>query len=572
MLRIHTLLAAISLASTLAAQSLTGRVVDANNVPVAGATVYCNLSATIQANTDALGNFTIPTSTGIRNQRYDVAVNPRSPVMAPLEYGRVTVSGATNMGTIQLARGVQITARLVGPTGAPLVGANLNAYDSAGLKLYTPNDGTDVNGNAQIVVPLIPITFRAMPPVGTTLVPFQENLVMSAARAYGTITLRQGQAITGSIVRAGATPLPIGSCEIIATNVLTGEQVFLANKLSNTLGAFNILLPFGLYNLELLPAAASPYAARVLYGIPVIDYNYSLGLVPLSPGVALSGTVRGPTGLAVAGADIDVFDALGHKLYTPNDNTSATGTFSVIVPSGGTYTVTADPLVPNNLVGARSAAFPVTVATNIGFLTVPAGVPATITVHDAFGNPVPGAQATVRDATTGVVHLIPGNMAGADGVIRAVVPQGNLDIRIKAPQGSVSAPVTLPPSVVAAPLVTTVQLPLKTMSTQTRGLGILTVANGGEIYLEWTVANQTALLQSFTVEAVVTHASGAETPWVPRIPLDMPGPIGITLLFWIATPPVAAGELGFLQKFTVRLREASTGALFDEAYVYYVPQ
>ena len=572
MLRIPIFLAAISLASTLAAQSLTGRIVDANNVPVVGATVYCDLSATIQANTDALGNFTIPTSTGIRNQRYDVFVNPRSPIIAPVEYGRVNVSGATNIGTVQLAVGTQITATLVGPTGAPLVGANLSAFDTAGVKLYTPNDGTDVNGNAQIVVPYGAMIFRAMPPVGTTLVPYQENIVMSGPRAYGTITMRQGYALTGSIVRAGATPLPIGNCEIVATNMLTGEEVFLATKLSNTLGAFNILLPFGLYQLDLMPANGSPYAARQVFGIPVIDYSYSLGLVTMKPGVALTGTVRGPTGLAVAGADIDVLDALGHKMFTPNDNTTATGTFSVIVPTGGTYSVNVDPLVASNLIGAKSATVPVNAATNIGILSVGAGVPATITVTDAFGNPVAGAQASVRDVATGLEYTIPGNSAGADGVIRAVVPQGNLDIRVKAPQGSASAPVVLPPSLVAGPLVTTAQLPLKTMCTNTRGLGILTVANGGDIFLEWTVTNQTALLQNFTVEAVVSHASGAETAWVPQIPLEMPGPIAITLSFWIATPPVAATELGFLQKFMVRLRNAATGELFDESYVYYVPQ
>lgn len=571
MIRTPLLLAAIGLASSLAAQTLTGRIVDPNNVPVAGATVYCNLSATIQANTDALGNFTITSATGLRNQRYDVQVNPRSAVIAPKEIARVTVSGVTNLGTITLSPGAQITMHMVGPTGAPLLGGNLSAYDTAGLKLYTPNDGTDVNGNAQIVVPYMPISFLALPPVGTTLVPYQENLTVTGARAYGTMTMRQGWSITGSIVRSGATPLPIANCEIIATNALNGEVVYLANKRTNTLGAFNLLLPFGLYDLELLPAVGSPYAARQRFGVPVIDYNYSLGLVPLDPGVALSGTVRGPTGLAVVGADIDVITANGHKLYTPNDNTSATGTFSVIVPTGGTYTVDVDPVPANNLSGVSSAPIAVSAAANVGILTAPAGVPATITVVDAVGAPVARAQLSARNATTGVSYIIPGNFAGADGVIHAVLPQGNLDLRIKAPQGSLSAPVVMPPAVVAGPLVTTVQLPNKVMFTNTVGLGALSVPNGGEIYLEWTIGNLTPQLQSFTVEAVVALPSGVDIPWVPAIPLEMPGPFSIMLPFWIATPPVAATELKFLQKFLVRIRDAATTELLDEAYVYYVP-
>jgi hypothetical protein len=384
--------------------------------------------------------------------------------------------------------------------------------------------------------------------------------------------MRQGYALTGSIVRSGATPLPISNCEILATNMLTGESMFLANKRTNTLGAFNILLPFGLYQLELLPALGAPYAAREVFGIPVIDYSSSLGLVPMDPGVALSGTVRGPTGLAVAGADIDIYTAHGHKVYTPNDNTTPTGTFSVMVPTGGSYMVCVDPLVTNNLIGTMTAPVAVPAATNVGVITVASGVPATITVLDVFGGPAAKAQMSVRNATTGVEYVVPGNSAGADGVIHAVVPQGNLDIRVKAQQGSFSAPVVMPPSIVAGPLVTTVQLQPKTMSTNTQGLGILTVPNGGEIFLQWTITNLMPQVQTFTVEASVPLPSGVEVPWVPAIPLDMPGPLGITLQFWIATPPVPASELKFLQKLMVRIRDAATTQLLDESYVYFVPQ
>lgn len=572
MSRIPLLVAALGLASSISAQTLTGRVVGPTGTPIAGATVYCNLSATVQANTDALGNFTIASTTGLRNQRYDVQVNPRLATVAPLEIPRVQVNGVTNLGTIQLAVGAQLTATMVGPTGLPLFGANLSAYDSAGLKLYTPNDGTDVNGNAQIVVPLQPINFRAMPPVGSGLVPYQEDFTVTAARAFGTLTMRQGYALTGSIVRSGTTPLPIANCEIVATNLLTGENVFLASKLTNTLGAFNILLPFGLYRLDLLPANGSPYAARQVFGIPVIDYSYSLGLLRLDPGVALSGTVRNSLGVAVAGADIDVYTTNGHKLFTPNDNTTATGTFSVLVPAGGSYSVEVDPLVTSNLIGGKSGVVAAPAAVNVGIITLASGVPATITVTDALGLPIDKAQLSVTDAVSGADFIIPGNQAGVDGVIHAVVPQGNMVMRVKAPQASPSAPITLPAALVSAPLVTSVQLQPKVMCTNTRGLGILSVPNGGDIYLEWTIANQTALMQSFTVEAVVALPSGVDVPWVPPIPLDMPGPLGITLAFWLATPPLAATELGYLQKFTVRIRDAATTQLLDEAYVYYVAQ
>ncbi len=164
MRRLSVIAAALALTLPAFAQtsSLSGRLVDANNAPVVGATVYCDV--TLRANTDALGNFTV---TGLRNQRYDVQINPRSPVLAPQEF-RHQVSGAANLGTIVLQPGYLVSATLVDPAGVGLLSANLSAYLPDGTKLYTPNDGTDATGFADIVVPLGPITFRAMPPVGTT--------------------------------------------------------------------------------------------------------------------------------------------------------------------------------------------------------------------------------------------------------------------------------------------------------------------------------------------------------------------------------------------------------------------
>ncbi|MEQ1634827.1 MAG: hypothetical protein ABL997_20775, partial [Planctomycetota bacterium] len=423
---------------------------------------------------------------------------------------------------------------------------------------------------------ITPINLRVLPPVGSTLVPIYEELspVLNTTIAMGTQTMLQGWSITGSVVRSGTTPLPVFNAELITTNALTGEVVFQQNKRTNTLGAFNLLLPFGLYDIEVVPAVGSPYAARVIYGNFVIDYPRSLGLVTLDPGVAMSGTVTSPTGV-VAGADIDIYTASGHKLYTPNDNTGLTGFFSVLVPAGGTYSVRVDPPVARNLVGAKTNPVLVNLATSVGVINLVPGLPASVTVVDAFGAPVPFATAKISDTLTGFEFVVPGNTADATGVIHAVIPPGTLDLTIQAPQGTASAPLTFTGIPVSVPFAATVPLPQKTMRTLVTGLGgsgTMTVPNGGTIYIDWTIANQTALLQSFTIEAVVALPSGVDVPWIPQIPLDMPGPLALTLPFWLPVPPLPTNELGFLQKFTIRIRDAATLALLDESYVYYVAQ
>lgn len=570
MKKLSCLAAALLLTVTAAAQSLSGRVVDPNGVGIHLATVFLDDNGVLPVDTDVNGNFTIP---GLRNnRRYTVSVDPHNDFIAAREFD-VTVVGALNLGNVATFPGTHVTVRLVGPTGVGLVGANLNAYDSAGVKLLTPHDGTDALGNANITIPLGNITFRAMPPAGSNLVPIQMQLSSSASTtiALGTQTMRQGYAVTGSVVRSGTTPLPVANCDIITTNALTGEVVFQANNRTNTLGAFNLLLPFGLYDFRLEPAVGSPYAPRQMYGVFVIDYPRNLGLVTLNPGVSLSGSVVGPSG-AVAGADIDVLDALGHKLYTNNDNTGATGFFSVIVPTGGTYTVVVDPPVAYNLVGKKSAPVLVNAASSVGVMSLQTGYPANVNVVDFLGNPVPGALAKVRDAVTNEEYVIPGNIADAQGVLHSVLPAANVNITVQAPQGTTHAPFHLGPTLIAAPFNATLPLPEKTIWTNLTGLGVLTIPNGSNLQLAWTIGNTTTQLLPFTLEAVVPLDSGAEVPWIPAIPLDFPGPFALTLFVDVPMPPLATGELNHVQKFLIRLRDPATQQILDEAYVRYVPQ
>ena len=561
------------LTASLAAQTstLSGRVVDWNNVPILNASVITS-NGGLPAATDVNGNFTI---TGLRNRVYTIQIDPRGDFLAPAEFD-ITVTGATNLGTRVIQPGVPITVQVVGPTGAPLLGANLSAFLPDGTKLFTPHDGSDVLGNAKVSVPITPINFRVLPPVGSTLVPIYEDMspVVGTTIAMGTRSMRQGWSITGSVVRSGVSPLPVANAELIATSQLTGEVIFLANKRTNTLGAFNLLLPFGLYTIDIVPALGSPYAARQMFGVFVTDYPRNLGLVTCAPGVLLSGTVTSPTGaVSAADIDIDIYTANGHKLFTPNDNTSVAGVFSVVVPTGGTYSVRVDPPVARSLCGIRTNPVVVNAATNVGAINLVPGVAATVAVVDAFGTPIPGATAKVRDSATNFEFVVPGNTADAAGVIHAVVPIGTLDLTIQAPQGATSAPLVLNGIPVSAPFAGTVPLPQKTLRTHVTGLagsGILSVSNGGDIYIDWAIANQTALLQSFTVEVVVELPSGVDVPFIPQIPLEMPGPLALTLPFWVPTPLLPANELGFLQKFMLRLRDAATLQLLDESYVYYV--
>lgn len=245
-----SLLVVLAAAAPAVAQSLSGTIVDSNNVPVGNVAVILSNGAPL-GTTDLAGNFTIP---GLRNRTYTVQIDPHDNFLAPQQFD-FTVNGASSLGVLTLGPAAPISATFVGPTGAGLLGVNMNAYLLDGTKLFTPHDGSDALGNVVIAVPLnTPVRVRGVPPVGSSLVPFEQVMTVTAPVALGTLAMEQGYAVTGSIVG----PLPIGGCELQTFNMLTGQPVLQLNKLSaNVTGAFNLLLPFGVHQIDIVHRSAT---------------------------------------------------------------------------------------------------------------------------------------------------------------------------------------------------------------------------------------------------------------------------------------------------------------------------
>ncbi len=554
------------LSSLAAAQSLTGTLVDTLGSPVVGAAIQLSGTA-FAAVSDAAGQFTI---LGLLNRSYTVQIDPLGNAVAPAEFSRV-VSGATNLGNYVLQPGAIVTATFSDPFGVPLSQVNCNVYLPDGTKLYTPRDITDVAGSVSFNVPQTPVTLEALPPTGSTLYPWRLDVTATGPLALGTIAFRQGYTITGTVARAGTTPLPVANCEVIVTDQLTNELMVLQSNRTNSLGAFTAHLPYGLYLVELVPAVGSAYAAKQLYGVPVINQSLSMGIIGLPLAVALSGTFSGPAG-PVVGADVDIYDGQGHKLFTPRDNTLATGAFSIMVPAGGTYTVRVDPPVASGIVGYRSAPVAAPVATSIGTVLLLQGISVVLDLFDSTGAPLVGAVMSLVDPVTQQEVVVPGNSTDAAGRMTAVVPFGLFDVTLRPKQGSRAASFSVPGVPFVSPFAVALPLLDRPVSTSLAGLSILGVPNGGEILIDWAFENRVPAVMSTTIEAVVALDSGVDVPWIPQLPIDLPPSIGFGLQLWLPTPPLPAAELGFLQKFTIRLRDAASQQLLDESYIYYQPR
>src|SRR5580765_2588462 len=208
------------LAAGTAAQSLSGHVQTSNGTPIQGIQVSLSNGGG-GGSTDASGNFTVA---GLQNRTY-ATVDFMSPSgsFAAVELVNVRVNGPTSAGTIVMQPGATVTGTVLAPPGFTAVGGNMNVYDNAGLKRFTPNDAIGPGSTFSIVVPLGWNRVRAVPPVGSGLMPFDWTLPsVTGPVNVGTVTLQRGYPFTATVLDK-ISGVPIAGVKFTATNQLTGQ-------------------------------------------------------------------------------------------------------------------------------------------------------------------------------------------------------------------------------------------------------------------------------------------------------------------------------------------------------------
>src|SRR5262249_58457435 len=128
------------------------------------------------------------------------------------------VNGATSLGNVVMQPGATVSGTVLAPPGFTVVGGNMNVYDAAGVKRFTPNDAIGPGGVFSIVVPLGFNRVRAVPPVGGGLMPFDWTLTnVTGPVNLGTVTLARGFPFSTTVVDA-VTNLPAFAVNFLATN------------------------------------------------------------------------------------------------------------------------------------------------------------------------------------------------------------------------------------------------------------------------------------------------------------------------------------------------------------------
>ena len=330
------LLLALASPSPLFADLIVGRVVDASGNGVPGVdidvTTQSGSDPTIfNDGTDANGFFSTTVPAGL----FDVSFRPPAPPAStalPALLTDVLVFGTTDLGVITLPAGVSIAGQLLDEAGLPVPNVTVDVVDRAtGAKVPANQNRSDLFGLFLVTSP--PSSIFLELGTGTapgSLVSQRIPLTPTAALDLGTITLQTGYPLSGSITTQAG--LPVAGLDLDVFDNATGLKLFTPHDNTDALGAFSILLPPGVYDLEICPPFSTLLVARDFEGL-LFTGPLSLGVVPLENGAILSGTERDVAGTPLPTMDVDVTrTATQLSVVTCGDDTDASGVYSVIVP------------------------------------------------------------------------------------------------------------------------------------------------------------------------------------------------------------------------------------------------
>src|SRR5262245_41353681 len=260
-------LALVSTAHPSHADTITGRVVDANGVGVPGVDIDVkNLGSggdplITNDGTNLSGFFTTTLPAGV----YEVFFKPPPPPVSSLLTNSVTnvvVVGTKDMGVITLATGVVMSGRVIDSSGIPVANLSVDVTDVAtGDLLVIKSGNTSAFGNFAVAVPTRAITLDLDPfgIIGRTLAPQRFSMTPALDTNLGDITLVNGFILSGTFRNSLGAGVP--NVDVDVFDSITGVKVFTPHDGSNSLGQVSMVLAPGTYDVEVNPTFASHLVA-----------------------------------------------------------------------------------------------------------------------------------------------------------------------------------------------------------------------------------------------------------------------------------------------------------------------
>ncbi|MGH7150880.1 MAG: carboxypeptidase-like regulatory domain-containing protein [Planctomycetota bacterium] len=236
--------------------------------------------------------------------------------------------------------------RNLAQTGIPDV--DIDVFDQVtGVKLVTPQDVTDAQGEFEVVVPpgLYRVTFDPANAPGPTLAPKQVfDISVAGTTEIPDVTLVPGIEIVGQVVGSGSAGIANVDLDLIDAG--TGTKMFTPGDDTVAGGYFEFVTEPGNYLVRVQPPVSTRLIVAEFGPFPMTTDPVDLTslLDPLVEGVWLFGTATSSSGVPLAGVDADVrFAGTTNEVPLLGDATGPNGTYQVVVPTGTFDVVFAPP-------------------------------------------------------------------------------------------------------------------------------------------------------------------------------------------------------------------------------------
>ncbi len=342
-----------------------------------------------------------------------------------------------------------ISGAVTDTAGSPIAGADIDiAPSGGGLDLSLSGDATGVDGTFSLTILDVVLSgfydIQINPPVGSQYIGIElPGFFLSGSTDLGAFVLLIGWNLSGHVADESGLALEGIDLELSDAN---GVEIAVQNDDTDALGNYSIVVPEGTWDVVFRQPTPGP-VSYVAVLVPAVDLAADVVLpdIVMQVGYALTGHVEDATGSPVSGVDVDLHDAATDaSIHTEDDNSNASGDFSVVAPAGALSLLVRPPpgilLVPQ-IVAITVAAPPAT--NDAGTITLPVGVEISGRVLDDSLEPEPSVDLDLVLLPTEQVIDPVQDDTNAMGEFAVVVEPGDYDVRVRPAFASGLAPMVL---------------------------------------------------------------------------------------------------------------------------------
>ena len=240
------------------------------------------------------------------------------------------------LGNVVVQNGFILTCSATDASHFPVSNGSIIAREPVGhTRLFTPNNNTNGSGVVTLVLPPGAVDLYAVPPPGnTTLAPASAwNYNPAADATVPNFTMQPARAFSVHIVDPTNAPLFNTDIDLDTTPGPPYFRLETPNDHADVNGNVSVAVPSGFYRLTINPPVATKCLSFRRDSLTVGAAGLNLGTVTAPFGHWLDVTVlEQGTNAPIAGANIDMIDAITRKiLVTIDDVTLANGATRIVV-------------------------------------------------------------------------------------------------------------------------------------------------------------------------------------------------------------------------------------------------